>query len=71
MRLHELFEALDQYGVYAKPAPDRGKIDGTQSPLTYQGDKSWLDNKDNIYTWFKRPYLTNGPEPPDDKDKKC
>lgn len=62
MRLHELFEELDKYGVYGKPAPERGKVDGSQSPLTGQGDKSWRKGKKNIYNWFKRPYVTNGPK---------
>lgn len=62
MRLHELFEELDKYGIYGKPALNRGKVDGSQSPLTGQGDPSWKTDKHNIYNWFKRPYLTNGPK---------
>lgn len=46
MRLHELIEA----------------IDATKSPLTSQGDDSWRRDKDNIFNWFKRPFLTNGPK---------
>jgi len=46
MRLQELIEA----------------IDGTKSPLTSQGDDSWRRDKDNIFNWFKRPFLTNGPK---------
>ena len=46
MRLYELLEA----------------IDGTQSPLTNPGDASWRHNKDDIFNWFKRPFLTNGPK---------
>lgn len=60
MRLRELFDAIDNYGIYNKPAPKRGKVDGTQSPLTGPGDESWQRAKGNIYNWFKRPYLTNG-----------
>ena len=46
MRLYELLEA----------------IDGTQSPLTSIGDDSWRHNKNNIFNWFNRPFLTNGPK---------
>lgn len=61
MKLYELFEELDKYGVYGKPSK-RKSTDGSQSPLTYQGDASWKKAKKNIYNWFKRPYLTNGPK---------
>lgn len=61
MRLYELFEELDKYGVYGKPAPVP-KSTGNQSPLTGQGDKSWQKSKKNIYAWFLRPFLTNGPK---------
>jgi hypothetical protein len=60
MRLHELFEELDKHGVYGKAAPVRVSADGSQSPLTGQGDASWKKGKKNIYNWFKRPFLTNG-----------
>ena len=62
MRLHELFEELDRYGVYGKAAPQRSTVDGSQSPLTSQGDASWQRGKKSIYNWFKRPFLTNGPK---------
>lgn len=62
MRLHELLEAIDKYGVYQKPAPKRTRADSTQSPLTGPGDDSWKKDKKNIYNWFKRPFLTNGPK---------
>lgn len=61
MRLHELFEKTDRYGIYDKPAPKRS-TDGSQSPLTGSGDASWKRAKKNIYNWFKRPFLTNGPK---------
>lgn len=51
MRLIELIEALDN-------SPNRS---GSQSPLTGSGDSSWHKDKDNIFNWFKRPFLTNGP----------
>lgn len=62
MRLHELFEELEKYGIYNNPAPKHGTVDGSQSPLTCPGDESWRKGKKNIYNWFKRPYLTNGPK---------
>lgn len=66
MKLHELFDInekfeLDRYGIYGKPAPRRKSSDGSQSPLTYQGDASWKRAKNDIFNWFRRPYLTNGP----------
>lgn len=33
---------------------------GNMSPLTYQGDASWRNEKDFFKKWFSRPYLTNG-----------
>jgi hypothetical protein len=60
MRLHELFEESDEWGVYGKAAPVRVAVDGSQSPLTGQGDASWQRDKNNIFNWFKRPFLTNG-----------
>lgn len=33
---------------------------GNMSPLTYQGDASWRNEKDFFKKWFFRPYLTNG-----------
>lgn len=62
MRLYELIEAIDKYGVYGKPAPDSPSTNGSQSPLTGPGDHKWQQDKKNIYNWFKRPYLTNGPK---------
>lgn len=62
MRLHELFEELDKYGIYGKPASAHSNEDGSSSPLTGQGDSSWLKSKRDIYNWFKRPFLTNGPK---------
>jgi len=61
MRLYELLEEIDKYGVYGKLAPKRTKVDGTQSPLTGPGDASWQKAKKNTYNWVKRPFLTNGP----------
>lgn len=60
MKLNELFEELDRYGVYGKPSK-RHKSDGAASPLTGAGDASWRKAKNDIFNWFKRPYLTNGP----------
>jgi hypothetical protein len=57
-----LWEFVDNYGVYGKPAPNRVKIDGTQSPLTFQGDKDWENNPDFADKWFSRPFLTSGPK---------
>lgn len=59
MRISDL---TDKWGVYGKPAPRRTKVDGTQSPLTFQGDKEWENEKDYMKKWFSRPYLTNGPK---------
>lgn len=61
MKLNELLEELDRYGVYGKPSK-KYKTDGSQSPLTGPGDASWKKAKKNIFNWFKRPYLTNGPK---------
>lgn len=61
MRLHELLEELDRYGVYGKPAPNREIADGSKSPLTSPGDASWQRAKGNIYNWFRLPFMTNGP----------
>lgn len=61
MKLIELFEDIDRWGIYGGPPPERTTVDGTQSPLTWQGDASWKDAKDDIYSWFKLPFLTNGP----------
>jgi hypothetical protein len=58
MRLWEF--AGDKWGVYGKP-PKRTKTDGTQSPLTFQGDAKWQNDKDFAHKWFSRPFLTNGP----------
>lgn len=33
---------------------------GNMSPLTYQGDASWRNEKDFFKKWFSRPYMTNG-----------
>jgi hypothetical protein len=59
MKLNELLEELDRYGVYGKPSK-KYTTDGSQSPLTGPGDASWKKAKKNIFNWFKRPYLTNG-----------
>jgi len=55
-----LWEFTDRWGVYGKPAPHRTKVDGTQSPLTFQGDAEWRDDPDFMHKWFSRPYLTKG-----------
>lgn len=60
MRLHELFEEIDKWGVYGKAPPVRVRVDGTQSPLTGAGDESWQKGKHDIYNWFKLPFMTNG-----------
>jgi hypothetical protein len=62
MRLHELLEEIDRYGVYGKPAKDRSNADGSKSPLTDPGDASWKRDKHDIFNWFKLPFLTNGPK---------
>lgn len=59
MRLRDI---TDQWGIYGKPAPKRVSVDGTKSPLTYQGDAAWKGEKDYARKWFSRPYLTNGPK---------
>lgn len=55
-----LYEFVDNWGVYGKPAPERIKTDGTQSPLTFQGNNEWQEDPDFFHKWFSRPYLTNG-----------
>jgi len=52
----------DRWGVYGKKAPRRTKTDGTQSPLTFQGNERWENEPDFAKKWFSRPYLTNGPK---------
>jgi hypothetical protein len=61
MRLHELLEELDRYGVYGGPPPRRSSSDGSKSPLTDPGDASWQRDKRDIRNWFRLPFLTNGP----------
>lgn len=62
MRLHELFEELDRYGIYGGPPPNRAASDGSKSPLTSPGDASWKRAKSDIRNWFRLPFLTNGPK---------
>jgi hypothetical protein len=62
MRLHELLEEIDRYGVYGKPAKDRSNADGSKSPLTDPGDASWQRARKDVRNWFRLPFLTNGPK---------
>lgn len=59
MRLREL---TDKTGVYKKPTAKRENETGSNSPLTFQGDSKWENDKDFSHKWFSRPYLTNGPK---------
>ena len=37
-----------------------GNSDGNLSPLSYQGDAAWRNEKDFFKKWFSLPYMTNG-----------
>lgn len=62
MRLYELFSELDKHSIERQADPVSVNNDGSKSPLTGQGDAGWQQSRDNIYNWFKRPFLTNGPK---------
>lgn len=69
MKLIELLEDTDLWGIYGGPSPQL-PMDGTKSPLTLQGDVSWKAAKGDIYSWFMRPFLTNGPTS-DSSEPRC
>lgn len=58
----KMSDITDKWGIYGKPSRRRPNVDGTKSPLTFQGDEKWLNEPDYAKKWFSRPYLTNGPK---------
>lgn len=57
MRLYELLEELDKS---SRKKARRTNATGSKSPLTSPGDASWKAGKDDIYNWFRLPFMTNG-----------
>lgn len=54
------WEISDKWGVYGAPKHQSPNTDGSQSPLTFQGNADWTNEPDFMKKWFSRPYLTNG-----------
>lgn len=54
------WEISDKWGVYGAPKNDRPNADGSNSPLTFQGDDKWKNEPDYMKKWFSLPYMTNG-----------